>query len=606
MRNSGEGPRVTPIRVASFVTIAVFLALAGRLFSLQIVRGDYYVEQSKRNYIVRVSIKAPRGDIVDREGQVLAGSRQSFSICGVPRLLLRNGEEMDALGAILVMDREEIRLRLKASAMSFRPTAIVRDVDFATVSRVEEDFAELPDVLVVSEPVRYYPEGQYFGHLVGYVGEVTQQEITAGQGRYGAGDLVGRAGIEKTYEKYLAGKDGVKFMKFSVTGGASPADMSDLPEAGPQPGMRAVLYADAGLQRIAETMLIGLRGSVTAIDVRTGGVLVLASSPAYDPSLFATGISSADWSALVEGEDRPLLNRAIQCAYPPGSTYKIVTAGAALEARVVGEGSTMGACAGAMRFGNRVFSCWNKGGHGTRDLVGAITVSCDVYFYQLGERLGLDRFSAASERWHLNEPTGIDLPGEIRGTVPSRSYYDSRYGKNNWSKGLMVNLAIGQGEMLVTPIEMLTFVCGVAGWGRYYEPACLARIESSDGVYVPARRPLALSMSRSTLDILRRAMLAVCESPEGTGKGARLEGINVAGKTGTAQNPHGNDHAWFVCFAPYENPEIAICVMLENGGHGGAVGAPIARRIMEHYFHLDQEELPDSMAAPVQAVVAGD
>lgn len=602
MRTPSEGHAFTPTRVAALVTAGIFLVLAGRLFYLQIIKGAHYVELSKRNYVVQVSIQAPRGDIVDCDGQVIAGSRQSFSICGIPRLLVHNRDEMLVLGEILGLDRAEILSRLKASAMSFRPTPIARDVDFATVSRVEESFADLPDVIVIAEPVRYYPDGYAFAHLVGYLGEVTQQEIASSGGAYGVGDLVGRTGIERMYESYLAGKDGLKFMKFSVTGGSSPADMVDLPQRSPERGMKVVLFADAGLQRLAETLLIGERGSVIAVDVRTGGILVLASAPAYDPSLFVTGISSSDWEALVTSEDRPLINRAIQSAYPPGSTYKMVTAGAALESRVASENSHMGACAGSLRFGNRVFSCWNKGGHGTKDLIGAIAVSCDVYFYQLGERLGVDRFHEWSRRWRLNELTGIDLPGEVRGLVPSRSYYDSRFGKGKWSKGLMLNLAIGQGEMLVTPIEMLAFVSAVANWGVYRPLTCLAQIESRDGAYVPERKPVSLEISRSTVDVLRRAMLAVCESPEGTGRGARLEGIKVAGKTGTAQNPHGDDHAWFVCFAPYDDPEIAICVMLENAGHGGSVGTPIARALMQHYFHMDEE--PDS-ASGAAGEVAG-
>jgi penicillin-binding protein 2 len=574
--------------------MAVFLVLGARLFYLQILAGSHYVELSEQNYIVQVSVKAPRGDIVDREGQVVAGSRQSFSILGIPRLLLKSSDEIGTLARILGVDRDYIAGRLKASALSFRPTPIVRDVDFATVSRVEEDFADLPDVIVDSEPVRCYPAGMAFAHMVGYLGEVTQQEIDRGGAVYSPGDLVGKAGLEKMYEPYLAGQDGLKFMKFSVTGGSSPADIAELPASRPKRGMKVMLYADAGLQRLADVLLIGERGAVVALDVKTGGVLVLASSPSFDPAQFASGISSAAWQELVGG------------AYPPGSTYKIATAGAALESHAITEDTCFRPCTGSIRFGNRVFSCWKKDGHGTRNLTQAITVSCDVYFYQLGARLGLDQFSSLSERWHLDELSGIDLPGEVKGLVPNRSYYDSRYGKGKWSSGLMVNLAIGQGEMLMTPIEMCTFISGVANWGKYYPPACVARIESEDGAFEPERRPVVLAMSRPTLEVLRRAMLSVCESPEGTGKGARLDGIQVAGKTGTAQNPHGEDHAWFVCFAPYDDPQIAICVVLENAGHGGTVGAPIARQLMERYFHLEKpgEELPDSTAQKPGEVTA--
>ena len=605
MRGSGEGQVRTPTRVAALVTTAIFVVLAGRLFSLQILQGQHYGDLSRRNYVVQVALKAPRGDIVDRNGEVIAGSRQSFQICGVPRLLTRNEDEILALGRILDLDPNEITSRLSATSASFRPTPVARDVDFATVSRIEEDFADLPDVMVIAEPVRFYPDGSAFAHLVGYVGEVTQDDITASGGDYAVGDLVGRAGLEKTYDTYLAGKDGVKFMKFSVTGGTSPADMADLPQRSPVRGMKATLYADAGLQRIAETLLAGQRGAVVALDVRTGGVLVLASAPAYDPSDFVAGISTEGWKALVEDEEKPLLNRVIQCSYPPGSTFKIVTASAALEGGVVNESSHMGGCAGGYRFGNRVFACWNKSGHGSLGLLDAIKVSCDIYFYQLGQRVGIDQFYSCSQKWHINDLTGVDLPGEVKGLVPSRAYYDAHIGKGKWTNGVMLNLAIGQGEVLVTPMEMVTFVSAIARWGRYYPPLCLASIESNQGTMVPERKELTLPISHSTLDVVRRAMLAVCESPGGTGGGARLEGIQVAGKTGTAQNPHGGDHAWFVCFAPFDDPEIAICVMLENAGHGGSVGAPIAKRLMEHYFHLDQE-VPDSAAVAPGEVASVD
>ncbi|HVP58845.1 MAG TPA: penicillin-binding protein 2 [bacterium] len=599
------GPSVTPIKVASFLAMGLFLALALRLFYIQIIKGAHYVDLSNRNYIVQVALKAPRGDIVDRDGTVVAGSRQSFSICGIPRLLLRSKDEIGYLAGILGIASDDIVSELRPSARSFRPTAIAHDVDFATVSQVEEDFADIPDVMVVAEPVRSYPAAAEFAHLVGYVGEVTQQELDEARGAYAPGDLVGRAGVEKIYEPYLAGQDGVKFMRFSVAGGSGPADVAELPSRSPQRGMRAVLYADAGLQGLAETLLVGCRGAVVMLDVKTGGVLVLASSPSYDPSLFAAGISGADWEALVGSEDKPLLNRAIQCAYPPGSTYKIVTAGAALEGHVIDENTCFRPCYGYYKFGNRTFACWKKDGHGTLNLLQAITVSCDVYFYQLGEVLGIDQFASSSEKWHLDELTGIDLPGEVKGLVPNRAYYDSKFGKGKWSKGLMINLAIGQGEMLMTPIEMATFVAGLANGGQYYPPACVARVEYDGGAFVPDRKQMTLPMSQSTLDVLRRSMLSVCESPEGTGHGARVEGIHVAGKTGTAQNPHGDDHAWFVCFAPYEDPQVAICVMIENGGHGGTVGAPIARQLIEHYYHLNEPASPDSTADSPRKVAFG-
>jgi penicillin-binding protein 2 len=578
----------TPVKVAQAVCIVVFAVLGVALFRLQIVKGDHYAELAENNYIVQASIRAPRGLVLDRNGTVVAGSRQSFSICAIPRSFLRNTDEVRTLARIVGLDEEHVRSTLEPTSRSYRPTAVIRDVDFTTLSTVEEMFADLPDVIVMSEPVRFYPGGAHFSHMVGYVGEVTREELAAGRGRYGRGDFIGKAGLEKVYEPYLKGRDGERFLKFSPYGGASPIDVEGLPPKAPRPGMTLILNADDGLQSLAYDLLEGRRGSVVAVDPRTGGVLILVSSPGFDPNLFATGISGADWEAIITAEDKPLLTRPISSSYPPGSVYKIMTAAAALEAGRVSEHTRFRPCSGSYRFGNRVFSCWKAEGHGSRDLIGAITVSCDVYFYQLGERLGLDRFSGYSKGWYLDARTGIDLPGEATGLVPDVAYYNRVYGERGWSRGVMLNLAIGQGEMLLTPIEVLCFVSGLANGGEYITPRCVARIESEDRVEAVRGTTVELPMAPSTLTVLREAMLSVVEGPEGTGRAARVPGILVAGKTGTAQNPHGEDHASFVCFAPYEDPEIALFVMVENGGHGGSVAGPIAGKILARYFGMDE------------------
>jgi penicillin-binding protein 2 len=584
MRNSPGSRSDTPVRVAQIASIAILILLGIFLFRLQIVKGDHYSQLSENNYIVEASITAPRGLITDRNGNVIAGRRQSFSICAIPRSILRNQDEILTLGKVLDVDVDFIREKLEKTASSYRPTAIVRDVDFATLSGVEEMFTDLPDVIVISEPVRFYPRGEYFGHMVGYVGEVTPDEIAANRGRYAPGDFIGKAGIEKAYEGYLRGRDGQKFVKFTPHGGASPVDLEDLPVRSPRPGMTVVLSADDDLQRLARDLLAGRRGCVIAADTRTGGILALVSSPAFDPNLFATGISSEDWDTIIKAEGKPLLNRAIQSSYPPGSTYKIITSAAALEEGKVSRNTRFRSCGGAYRFGNRVFSCWKKEGHGVKNLMDAIGVSCDVYFYQLGERLDLDRLSARSKGWFLDRRTGIDLPGEVTGLIPDPSYYDKTYGVRQWTKGVMLNLAIGQGELLLTPVELICFICGVANGGTYLTPHCVDRIESDVRSESVIGEAVDLAISQSTMEVLRKSMLKVVEGSDGTGRAARVPGIEVAGKTGTAQNPHGDDHASFVCFAPYEDPEIVIMVLVENGGHGGAVAAPIAGQLLAHYF----------------------
>jgi penicillin-binding protein 2 len=576
----------TPVKVATAGAVAVFAVLLVLLFRLQVVQHAHFTRLSENNYIVEASIRAPRGDIVDCNGVLLGGSRQAFSICAIPRTILRNRREIAVLAQILGVGRDTVLERLEPTASSYRPTAIVRDADFSTLSRVEERFADLPDVIVLAEPVRKYPLGEVFSHLIGYVGEATQAEIVAGPGTYSSGDYIGKAGIEKTYEARLRGSDGRRLVQFSPSGEAGPVEVTDLPSTHPEKGSSLVLHADAGLQCTAHSALAGRRGCVIAMDVRSGGILALASSPSVDPNMLVRGVSIDDWAGIVGSRGKPLLNRAIQSSYPPGSTYKLVTAAAALEGEVASPRTTFKPCTGSYRFGNRSFGCWKKDGHGRTSMVEAITVSCDVYFYQLGERIGLDRFSEFAGIWALAELTGIDLPGEIGGLVPDSGYYDRVYGEGEWSRGVMLNLAIGQGEILLTPLEILCFVSGVANGGGYHRPRCVRAVVSGGGVEPVRSDAVRLDIAEGNLEILRQAMREVVGAEHGTGRAAALPGIEVCGKTGTAQNPHGDDHAWFVCFAPYQEPEIAVCVMVENGGHGSSVAAPVARDVLAHYFGL--------------------
>ena len=579
-----NGLSAASTRVPTIIAAGLIGILAVALFRLQVVEYSRYRRLAENNYVVQASIKAPRGEILDRNGFVIAGSRQSFSICGVPRSLLADDEEICVLAGILEVEEDFIRSRLEHTALSYRPTAILRDADFATMSLIEELYVDLPDVMVVSEPVRSYPRGPHFNHMIGYVGEVTQNEIASESGDYQPGDFIGKAGVERYYEEYLRGVDGMRYVQFSPGQGTRPMEVTYLPADNPRPGMRLILNADDGLQLLAHSLLKNRGGCIIALDVRTGGVLAMVSGPTFDPNLFATGISSSDWNDIIGSPGKPLINRAIQSRYPPGSVYKLVSAGAALERGVLNRRTRFKPCTGSYRFGNRDFGCWKKDGHGSVDLTGAIEVSCDIYLYQLAERLGLDNFSASSMEWHLNERTGIDLPGEIAGIVPSKEYFDELYGKRKWTRGVMLNLSIGQGELLITPLRMICFISGLANGGICHEPRCARRAEHDGRTHDFEGESVELVMSRSTIEILREGMRDVVQGDHGTGRSARQPGIEVAGKTGTAQNPHGDDHASFACFAPYDDPEIAIYVLLENAGHGGAVAAPLAGEILSYYF----------------------
>ena len=574
----------TPPRIASVASAVIFAVLAGFLFRYQIIKGADFEEESKKNYVIKVPLKAARGEIVDVNRRVLAGSRQSFSICAVPKTTLKNEDEIALLARLLEVDEEYIVEKLSKTGSSYRPAVVLRDVDFATLSAVEEMSADLSDVLVVAEPVRSYPGGEKFCHLLGYVGEVTQEEVAKNATRYASGDLIGRAGVEENYDDVLSGTEGYKMVRVSMDGGEVPIDYTDVPSVSPEPGKRVRLCARSDLQMLADSLLNGRRGCVVILGVRTGEVLALSSNPVFDPTLFATGISSADWKDIIEDRDRPLLNRAIQCTYPPGSTYKLVTAGVGLETHLIRESTRYKPCYGSYRFGRRTFKCWKEEGHGSSDLVRGITVSCDVYFYQLGERMDLEDYYSYSKLWGLPERTHIDIPNEVGGLVPNTEWYDQNYGKGQWTRGIMLNLAIGQGEVLVTPLSLVCFVCGVANGGEYAVPHCVKAIGNDGDEAENEPEFIDLSMSETTLAVLQKGMRGVVEDEEGTAKAARVPGYEVAGKTGTSQNPHGDDHAWFVCYAPYDEPEIAVCVLLENAGHGGAVAAPIAGQILRYYF----------------------
>jgi penicillin-binding protein 2 len=582
---------LTPPRVAAVFSAAVFCVLAGFLFKYQVIKGADFEEESKKNYVIKVPLKAARGEIVDTDRRLLAGSRQSFSICAVPKTTLRNKDEIALLASLLGVDEEYIVGKLSKTASSYRPAVVLRDVDFSTLSAVEEMSANLSDVIVVAEPVRSYPAGEQFCHLLGYVGEVTQEEVAADPKNHASGDLIGRSGVEKSYDDALSGSEGYKMVRVSMDGDEVPIDYEDVPTKSPEPGKRVRLSARADMQLLADSLLAGRRGCVIVLGVKTGEVLTLASSPVFDPTLFATGISAQDWKTIIEDKDKPLLNRAIQCAYPPGSTYKLVTAGVGLETHMVTEGTRYQPCHGSYRFGRRVFKCWKEEGHGSSNLVRGITVSCDVYFYQLGERLDLEDFHHYGTLWGLPALTGIDIPNEVRGLVPDSEWYDKNYGEGQWTRGVMLNLAIGQGEVLVTPLSMLCFVCGIANNGKYAVPHCVKAVgDDGDETFI-ATQFIDMPMSETTLEVLKKSMRSVVQSDEGTGKAARVKNHEVAGKTGTSQNPHGEDHAWFVCYAPYDDPEIALCVMLENAGHGGALAAPIAGRLLRHYFEVRDGQL---------------
>lgn len=608
--------REREVRQGRFALLAAlvlggFALIVVGLLRLQVVEHGAYSELAKENRVRLEVLRAPRGAIYDRGGALLADSAPSFRIVfrpfpaeSVHLVRLALGEDYVARVARLVeADTGEVRQRIAAANRTGKSEALVRDAPFRILAAVEESRSELPGIEVLVEPLRRYPNGMLASHLLGYAGEINDTELdsltTAG---YRSGDLIGRSGVERSYEDMLRGRDGAEFVVVNARG-KRVSMLEQEPPRAPEAGHDLVLTLDLRIQRAMEEAMAEVeRGAGIALDPRDGSVLALVSRPAFDPNEFSHGISFARWRAMTEGGRNPLLNRAIQGVYPPGSTFKIVSMLAALEAGVAKPHTRVQPCAGSYLFGGRRFGCWKREGHGSLDFIGALQHSCDTYFYQMGTRLGLARLEAMSRGFGLGERTGVDLPQERRGLVPSQAYYDQRWGAGQSRPGLMLNLVIGQGELLLTPLQMALMVAEAANGGRALRPHVVREVRGVGLRHVDRPRSPGVPASPEMWGAVREALELVVSA--GTGTAAKVPGVRVAGKTGTAQNPHGEDHALFVCYAPADQPEIAMAFVIENSGHGGSVAAPIAGHVLRSLFLPDSLQNPRPRPRPVPALVS--
>jgi len=581
-------------RTLSILVVGIFALVLLRLFTLQVLQGSKYRELSEENRIRVEVLTAPRGEIRDRKGRLLADCVPSFTVTLDPfdKVYTRDPARLDstlqALAPILGVDAASLRDKIrKERKVSFLPIRLRRNVEKRSVAFVSEHLDRLPGVQVESEPLRRYPLGLMASHLLGYVGEISDKELLDPvYSNYLSGDLIGRMGIERGYEKLLRGVDGKRFVEVNALGRKGEF-LGEKHPILPTRGTDLTLTIDLDVQRAAEEAFEpGARGAVVALDPRNGDVLALASKPNYDPNEFSMGITQERWSELSSGGNYPLFNRAIQAAYPPGSTIKPFTALAGLENGVMTPGTFFAqSCTGEFRFGTRLFGCWKHEGHGSLSMHNAIVRSCDVYFYQLGIRIGLERLSAFMSKLTLSDKTGIDLPQERRGLYPDPAWYDKRFGAGRWSRGIILNLAIGQGEVILTPVKLAQIAAFIANGGTLWKPHLIRSVGSTAAAASGDSIGQYVALDARSLAAVRSAMASVVSDPQGTGGQARLDSISVAGKTGTAQNPHGKDHALFICFAPVDAPRIAVAVLVENAGHGSTAAAPIARKVLQSFFH---------------------
>ena len=576
---------------------AVFVLLFGRLFALQIVEGERYADLARRNLIRPDPIPAPRGDVLDRRGRLLAGSRVSLDLAlEVDHPDYRRREDIRAaveeVAASLGVEPEPLVERALRHRRLFAPVILAEGLDPERLGPLFERLYPIPGLRLEPAPRRWYPHGGVGAHLLGYVGEAGEGEVGPAEADSGycLGALIGRSGVERRYERLLRGLYGSTFVTVDALGRKTDL-FPRIPPRAAVAGNDLVLAIDLDLQTIADSMLAvagaaggGHPGAVIALDPWTGEVLACASAPGYDPNRFAEGLRDEEWAALQSGA-HPLLNRTIQAVYPPGSTFKIVTTLAGLHEGWLRSGGGFSPCHGSYRFGSRTFRCWKPEGHGGIGLWNGFAQSCDVFYYQIGRRLGLAGLLDFAGSLHLDRRTGIDLPEEAEGLVPTLDWYRKRLGEMP-AEGNVLNLAIGQGELLLTPIAIAAFVSAVVTDGWVREPRVALRATRPGGEVVweagEPRRLRQLPVPDRDRELLRSLLEETVA--HGTGARARVEGVRVGGKTGTAQNPHGNDHALFVGVAPIEDPRMVAVAVVERGGHGSSVAAPIIQKLIETYL----------------------
>jgi penicillin-binding protein 2 len=589
------------------VVACAFVLLAGRLYQLQVMSGDYYLRKSADNFVKELELPATRGQIRDKKGRILVDNRPAYDVYITPRFF--NTDAFTKLRKLLQLDDVEataleVKVSQKRGLDRFRQMLVFEDITRDQLALLESEENYLPGVAVQAVAHRNYPHGKLASHELGYMNQITPDELASKRARadaldYHLGDYVGRSGLERQWESFLRGKDGIERVVVDAKG--QRKDMLDLEGllGGPQrvepvPGDDLVTTLDLDLQQIVENALAKHHsGAAAVVEVHTGRVLALASWPEPDPNVLTGRMTRAQLDALLHDPLRPLMDKSLRENYFPGSTFKVVPTIAALEGHLVDPEAII-VCHGGLRFGRRMFHCDEA--HLKVNLRMALAESCNVYYYELGQTLGLDRMAKVAEDLGFGAPTGLGLNAEVPGLVPSMEYYKTVPG--GFQKGFVLNTAIGQGSVKVTVLQLAMAYAAIANGGKLFVPQIVERVQTASGQVVqefPPRLRRQIAASPETLAKVRAALYDAVNNPKGTSYAARIPGLDVAGKTGTAQvgkNHRGegaegeesNSHAWFASFAPYKKPEIAVVVLIEHGGFGAKAATPVAMEIYKGYF----------------------
>lgn len=580
-------------RYLYWILIGIFVVLICRLVYLQIVAGDYYHSLAEGNRLRAIPIAAMRGIMYDRNGQILVGSRPSFMVTYVPTKDGMTDDELKELSQLINQPEDKLREKIQKVKSAYVPTVLATDLTQDIVTKIEERRNELPGISVDVQPIRYYPYNEMAAQIFGYVGQIDEEDMKRLEGQEGVSNItqIGRAGLESYYDDILRGKDGGRQVEVDAAG--SP--VKEMERKNPVAGHNIHLTIDLNLQQAAEDAMdkqvangIGTHGiAAVAIAPNTGAVLAMASRPSFNPNWFTRGITAKEWAQINDNPYHPMENRAIAGEYPPGSTFKLITGSAALELKKVTPDEMI------FDSGRHwLVDMRNAGGEalGWINFTEALAKSDNVYFYEMGRRVGIEKLAEYARMFGMGKKTGIALRGEASGLVASEEYKKKTFNQD-WYLGDTFNSAIGQGFQLVTPLQAAMIVSEVANGGIQYRPFIVNRIDNLDGtpykIFAPEQVG-TLAVSRSTLDLIREGMRNVTEESGTAGSLFAGFPIQVAGKTGTAENFGGVDHGWFVAYAPFDHPRIVVAVLVEQGGYGGVASGPIVKMMLEEFFHVGE------------------